>query len=58
MFIMLIFKNVFFLPIGTAGIIMAAPSHYDTRQPIDVKYSKVDKKNKIMREMMAAGQNN
>ena len=37
---------------------MAAPSHYDTRKPIDVKYSKVDKKNKIMREMMAAGQNN
>ena len=38
--------------IGTAGIIMAAPSHYDIRQPIDVKYSKIDKKNKMMMQMM------
>ena len=30
--------------LGTAGIIMAAPSHYDARQPIDVKYSKIDQK--------------
>lgn len=30
--------------VGTAGIIMAAPSHYDARQPIDVKYSKIDQK--------------
>ncbi|XP_040572119.1 acetylcholine receptor subunit alpha-like 1 [Lepeophtheirus salmonis] len=28
---------------GTAGIIMAAPSHQDTRQPIDIQFSKVDK---------------
>ena len=38
--------------LGTAGIIMAAPSHYDIRQPIDVKYSKIDKKNKMMTQMM------
>ena len=35
-------SNKIFL--GTAGIIMAAPSHYDARQPIDVKYSKIDQK--------------
>lgn len=34
---------------GTAGIIMAAPSHYDARQPIDVKYSKVDRKTEMRR---------
>ena len=37
---------------GTAGIIMAAPSHYDTRRPIDVKYSKIEKKNEMMKKMM------
>ena len=37
---------------GTAGIIMAAPSHYDIRQPIDVKYSKIEKKNEMMKKMM------
>lgn len=29
--------------LGTAGIIMAAPSHYDSRKPIDIQFSKVDK---------------
>jgi hypothetical protein len=32
---------------GTAGIIMAAPSHYDSRKPIDVQFSKVDNKNAL-----------
>ena len=32
---------------GTAGIIMAAPSHYDLRKPIDIQYSKLDKKNSM-----------
>jgi len=26
---------------------MAAPSHYDARQPIDVQFSKVDKKSAL-----------
>jgi hypothetical protein len=30
--------------LGTTGIIMAAPSHYDTRMPIDVLYSRIQKK--------------
>merc|ERR1712141_701966 len=29
--------------VGTGGIIMAAPSHYDARKPIDVQYSHIDK---------------
>ena len=29
--------------IGTAGIILQAPSLYDENQPIDVMFSKVDK---------------
>jgi nicotinic acetylcholine receptor len=33
--------------VGTAGIIMAAPSHYDSRKPIDVQFSKVDNKNAL-----------
>ena len=44
--------SILFQILGTAGIIMAAPSHYDIRQPIDVKYSKIDKKNKMMTQMM------
>ena len=43
---------LFLFNTGTAGIIMAAPSHYDTTIPIDIKYSKIDKKNKMMKQMM------
>ena len=38
-------RTSFFKSSGTCGIIMAAPSHYDARKPIDVQYSKVDKLN-------------
>lgn len=38
--------RIFVLP-GTTGIIMAAPSHYDARQPIDVLHSKIDKMNTL-----------
>lgn len=31
--------------LGTCLIIMAAPTHYDSQKPIDVIYSKIDKKN-------------
>ena len=31
---------------GTACIIMAAPTHYDSRQPIDTRLSNIDKKAK------------
>ena len=44
--------QILFWILGTAGIIMAAPSHYDITQPIDIKYSKIDKKNKMMKQMM------
>ena len=44
------FSNKSFL--GTAGIIMAAPSHYDARQPIDVKYSKIDKKTTMLKGIL------
>eukprot|EP00095_Tigriopus_kingsejongensis_P011514 maker-scaffold33_size549341-snap-gene-0.15 protein:Tk11514 transcript:maker-scaffold33_size549341-snap-gene-0.15-mRNA-1 annotation:"nicotinic acetylcholine receptor subunit alpha1" len=33
--------------LGTCLIIMAAPTHHDSRKPIDVIYSKIDKKNTI-----------
>ena len=36
---------------GTAGIIMAAPSHYDARKPIDVQYSKIDEKSDLKNMM-------
>ena len=52
MALFIVLKYIIFSLIGTAGIIMAAPSHYDIRQPIDVKYSKIDKKNKMMMQMM------
>ena len=48
--------SIFFLK-GTGGIIFAAPSHYDTRQPIDVKYSKIAHKNAMMKQMMAEDKN-
>ncbi len=37
--------------LGTTLIIMAAPSHYDARRPIDVQYSRVDKKNTFKMNM-------
>lgn len=43
-----IYFNILVSIQGTAGIIMAAPSHYDSRQPIDVKYSKIDKLKKTL----------
>ena len=39
---------------GTAGIIMAAPSHYDARKPIDVQYSKIDEKSDLKNMMKNA----
>lgn len=35
---------------GTAGIIMAAPSHYDLSMPIDIQYSRIEKKNLMRKE--------
>ena len=43
--------------IGTAGIIMAAPSHYDARKPIDVLYSKIDEKSDLKNMMKKSGKN-
>ena len=40
---------------GTGCIIMAAPTHYDFRRPIDVQYSKIDKKSDLMIMMKNAG---
>jgi len=40
--------------VGTAGIIMAAPSHYDARKPIDVQYSKIDEKSDLKNMMKNA----
>ena len=39
--------DVFFS--GTVGIIFTAPSHLDTRTPIDVIHSKIDKKQSLMK---------
>ena len=44
--------------LGTAGIIMAAPSHYDTTQPIDIKYSKIEAKNQMMKKLIEEARNN
>jgi hypothetical protein len=44
--------------VGTAGIIMAAPSHYDTTQPIDIKYSKIEAKNQMMKKLIEEARNN
>lgn len=41
--------------VGTAGIIMAAPTHYDARKPIDVQYSKIDEKSDLQTMMKNAG---
>ena len=41
--------------LGTAGIIMAAPTHYDARKPIDVQYSKIDEKSDLLTMMKNAG---
>ena len=41
--------------LGTAGIIMAAPTHYDARKPIDVQYSKIDEKSDLQLMMKNAG---
>merc|ERR1711935_367577 len=41
--------------VGTGCIIMAAPTHYDFRRPIDVQYSKIDKKSDLMIMMKNAG---
>ena len=35
---------------GTAGIIMAAPSHYDISKPIDIQYSRIEMKNMMKME--------
>ena len=35
---------------GTAGIIMAAPSHYDLSKPIDIQYSRIEMKNLMKKE--------
>ena len=40
---------------GTGGIIMAAPSHYDARKPIDVQYSHIDKKSDLKNMMLNSG---
>merc|ERR1711953_141736 len=41
--------------VGTACIIMAAPSHYDSRKPIDVLYSKIDLKSDLMTMLKNTG---
>merc|ERR1712141_892776 len=41
--------------VGTGGIIMAAPSHYDARKPIDVLYSKIDLKSDLMTMLKNTG---
>jgi len=41
--------------VGTAFIIMAAPSHYDSRKPIDVLYSKIDLKSDLMTMLKNTG---
>ena len=45
---------IFMYLTGTAGIIMAAPSHYDARKPIDVQYSKIDEKSDLKNMMKNA----
>ena len=37
---------------------MAAPSHYDTTQPIDIKYSKIEAKNQMMKKLIEEARNN
>jgi len=41
--------------VGTGCIIMAAPTHYDFSRPIDVQYSKIDKKSDLQIMMKNAG---
>lgn len=50
-------KYIFFISFftGTACIIMAAPSHYDSRKPIDVLYSKIDLKSDLMTMLKNTG---
>ena len=48
----ILFSTIF---TGTACIIMAAPSHYDSRKPIDVLYSKIDLKSDLMTMLKNTG---